>query len=201
MLELHVHGSRAVIKDTLGALSAISGLRPAEPGEFSQRAFANGKMDLTEAEGLADLINAETSVQRRVAMRQFSGELSDLYESWRHQIIELRAQLEAFIDFPEEDIPKDIMEIIDNNVKQMISKIQQHLKGSRSGEVISRGIKVAIIGRPNAGKSSLMNRIAKKEVAIVSHKEGTTRDVVEISMDLHGYHVTIADTAGLRETG
>ena len=189
VLELHIHGSRAVIKDTLAILGSMSELRLAEPGEFSKRAFTNGKMDLTEAEGLVDLINAETSMQRRVAMRQFGGELYNLYEFWRSSMIKLQAQLEAFIDFPEDDIPKSVVEDIKDAVKILINAIEKHLDPSSSGEVIVRGIKIAIVGEANAGKSSLMNSIAKREVAIVSHREGTTRDVVETSLDLNGFHV------------
>ena len=200
VVELHVHGSRAVIKDTLSALAGIKGLRMAAPGEFSRRAFMNGKMDLTSVEGLADLIEAETSMQRRVAIRQFGGELNRLYEKWRQTIIELLANLEAFIDFPEDDVPKDVIKEVEQKIQKTISEIEAHLDNRVSGEIITRGVRIAIIGAVNAGKSTLINAIAKRDVAIVSQSAGTTRDVIEVSIDLNGFRVTIADTAGLRET-
>jgi tRNA modification GTPase len=197
--ELHVHGSRAVITEVLEILSKMNDLRLAEPGEFSRRAYDNGKMDLTEAEGLADLIDAETKAQARQAFRQKHGILKDLYDNWRKQLISMLANIEAYIDFPDEEIPDDVVVKVESSIYSMKSSIESHLNDNRRGEKLRHGLQAAIIGAPNAGKSSLLNCLAKRDAAIVSDIAGTTRDVIEVHMDLNGYPIIIADTAGLRE--
>lgn len=200
VVELQTHGGRAVTAAILEQLSKIDGLRPAERGEFTRRAVENGKMDLTAAEGLADLVDAETEQQRRQALRQMSGALAEIYEKWRGELVRLLAWQEAYIDFPEEEIPDDVSESIRNKIVNIANEIKRHLDDSRRGERLREGYLIAIVGAPNAGKSSLMNKLAKKDVAIVSSTAGTTRDVIEVRLDLNGYPVVIADTAGLRET-
>ncbi|HYM29997.1 MAG TPA: tRNA uridine-5-carboxymethylaminomethyl(34) synthesis GTPase MnmE [Candidatus Cybelea sp.] len=200
VLELHIHGGRAVIAGLLCALAAVCDLRPAEPGEFTRRAFQNGKLDLTAAEGLADLVNADTEAQRRQSLRQMAGALGGLYESWRSELIRVLAQTEAYIDFPDEDIPASLAAEGRVKIDQLISAITSHLQDDHRGERLRDGLSVVILGPPNAGKSSLLNLLARREAAIVSATAGTTRDIVEIHLDLGGYPVIIADTAGLRET-
>jgi len=199
VVELHVHGGNAVINAILEVLSIMPGFRPAEPGEFSRRAFENGKMDLTAAEGLADLIEAETEAQRKQAQRQSRGELGRLYDSWRENLIKARALSEANIDFSDEDIPDDLTEEAMQITAQTLEEIIIHLNDSHRGERLRAGLNLAIIGPPNAGKSCLLNRLAKRDVAIVSDIAGTTRDVIDVHLDLGGFPIVAADTAGLRE--
>ena len=196
--ELHLHGSVAVINATIAALGNIPCLRLAEPGEFSRRAFNNGKMDLTQAEGLADLIDSETTMQHRQALRQSSGELGQLYEGWRAQLLQVLGFMEAYIDFPDEDLPDWLLKEVTRNQQYLLATIQDYLADSHRGERLRAGLYVAIIGAPNAGKSSLINFLARRDVAIVSHQAGTTRDVLEVHLDIGGYPLTLADTAGLR---
>jgi tRNA modification GTPase len=198
--ELHLHGSRAVVAAVLDCLGRLPGLRPAEPGEFTQRGFLNGKLDLTAAEGLADLVAAETAAQRRQALRQLSGELGRLIEGWRAILIRAQARLEAAIDFPEEDLPAGLIPTARTDAASLSAAIADHLADDRRGERLRDGVAVAIVGPPNAGKSSLMNALARRDVAITSAVAGTTRDVIEVALDLAGYPVLLADTAGLRPT-
>lgn len=199
--ELHVHGGRAVVDSILAALNSIAGLRSAEPGEFTRRAFANDKMDLTQAEALADLVDAETRAQAKQALRQMGGALKELYDDWRHRLVQALAHLEAVIDFPDEDLPLGVADKVWDEVDELKLRIAQHLNDGERGERIREGLAIAIIGPPNAGKSSLLNALARREAAIVSAIPGTTRDVIEVHMNLGGYAVMLADTAGLREAG
>ena len=201
MCELHLHGGRAVLSAAFAALAAIPGCRPAGPGEFARRAFENGKLDLTAAEGIIDLIDADTDAQRRQALRQASGELSTLYEDWRRRLIEAQGLLEASIDFADEGDVAETAEL--NGLAEAASlalTIERHLKDGRRGEIVREGYRIVIAGPPNVGKSSLMNALARRDVAIVSEEPGTTRDVLEVRLDLDGYMAIVADTAGLRET-
>lgn len=201
VVELHVHGGRAVIDGVLDCLSRQPDLRIAEPGEYSRRAFENGKMDLTEAEGIADLIDAETSAQRRQAVRQMAGELGELYEGWRARLMKALAHIEADIDFPDEDLPDGIVPVVRGDLAAVYGEMQKHLADNRRGERLREGFQIVILGAPNAGKSSLLNRLARREAAIVSDIAGTTRDTIEVHLDLGGFPVTMVDTAGLRESG
>ncbi len=197
--EFHVHGGRAVINATLERLSGLDGYRHAEAGEFTRRAFDNNKMDLTAVEGLADLIAADTEIQRRVAFSQASGQLFRLYERWRQQLIRARALIEADFDFSdEEDVPGSVAQSIWPDLHKLSVEIAEHLDAARSGEIIRNGLRVVILGKPNSGKSSLLNHLAKRDVAIVSEEAGTTRDLLEVHLDIDGYPITICDTAGLR---
>ncbi len=176
------------------------GLRLAEPGEFTRRAFQNGKLDLTQAEAVADLVAAETEAQRRQALRQLDGELGALYRGWSARLTRVLAHLEAVIDFPDEDLPPEIEDRILGEAAALAGEIERHLADGRRGERLRDGISVAILGPPNAGKSSLLNRITRREAAITSPLPGTTRDVIEVAIDLQGYPVLLADTAGLRDS-
>ena len=200
IVEFQTHGSKAVIASVMNCLSQIEGFRMAEPGEYSKRAFYNGKMDLTEAEGLADLIDSETSEQQKYAMRQMEGGLKNLYESWRAELVKMLAHLEAFIDFPDEEIPPSVIDNMQNTVFKLENEIKSHLNGDSIGERLREGFRVAIVGAPNAGKSSLLNAIVKRDAVIVSDIAGTTRDAIDVHLDLNGYPVMFTDTAGLRET-
>jgi tRNA modification GTPase len=199
MAELHLHGSRAVLAAVVAALGRL-GLRLAEPGEFTRRAFENGKLDLTQAEAVADLAAAETEAQRRQALQQLSGALGALYRDWSKRLTRALAHLEAAIDFPDEDLPRELEQQIAAETRALAVEIGQHLADGRRGERLRDGISVAILGPPNAGKSSLLNRIARREAAITSPIPGTTRDIVEVAIDLAGYPVLLADTAGLRDS-
>ncbi len=199
VVELQVHGGRAVIVGVLDALAGISGLRPAEPGEFTKRAFLNDKIDLTAAEGLLDLVDAQTAAQRRQALRQMEGGLAALYEDWRTRLVRALAHLEAVIDFADEDLPLGIGEPALAELAKLRGEMAAHLDDRRRGEVLREGLSVAILGAPNVGKSSLMNALTHRETAIVSSIAGTTRDIVEARLDLGGYPILLADTAGLRE--
>ena len=196
--ELHVHGSRAVLDDVIDALSRQPALRPAEAGEFSRRAFDNGKLDLTAAEGLADLINAETTAQRRQAQRQLRGDLAALYDDWRDRLIKAIALFEAEIDFSDEELPPGLRDEVDSAIEILESEIKGHIADPDRGRRVRDGFYITVLGAPNVGKSSLVNRLSKRDVAIVSEVAGTTRDVIEVHLDLGGFPVIVADTAGLR---
>ncbi len=199
--ELQIHGGRATVKAVLAALESMDGLRQAEAGEFSRRAFLNGRMDLVEAEGLADLIAAETEMQRRLAAEHASGGLSLLYDSWAKRLTHARAMIEAELDFADEDdVPGSVASSIWCDMHALEQEILNHVADARIGEIVRDGLKVVIAGPPNAGKSSLLNHLAKRDVAIVTDIPGTTRDVLHVDLDLSGFAVRLYDTAGLRAT-
>ncbi len=196
--EIQCHGSRAVLEKILSCLGDIPNCRLAEAGEFTRRAVYHGKMDLTSAEGLLDLIHAQTQAQRKWAIRQMGGALQKLYDGWREELVKSLAFIEAYLDFPEEEIPLEQLNLVTKMVQKIILEIDVHLNDHNRGKRLKQGFVVAIVGAPNVGKSSLLNQLAQKNVAIVSNTEGTTRDIIEVSMDVCGYPVTFADTAGLR---
>ncbi|MER9233849.1 tRNA uridine-5-carboxymethylaminomethyl(34) synthesis GTPase MnmE [Mesorhizobium sp. M0622] len=198
--EFHVHGGRAVVGKMLETMAGFDGVRHAEPGEFTRRAFLNGKLDLVETEALADLINAETEAQRRFAVHNAEGVQSELYLGWRRRLIHARAMVEAEIDFADEDdVPGSVADTVWSDVQAMITEIERHVEGFRAAEIIRDGFEVVILGAPNAGKSSLFNALARREAAIVTDEPGTTRDLLEVVLDLEGVRVRVTDTAGLRE--
>src|SRR5215471_5560409 len=199
--EFHVHGGRAVLASLFAALSALENVRAAEPGEFTRRAFENGKLDLTEAEGLDDLIHADTDRQRRQALRQLKGLLGDRARDWRKEIIEAQALVEAGIDFSDEaDVPAELIAPALAKIKTLLAEIENVLAAQGQTERLRDGLVVAIAGPVNVGKSTLINQLARREVAIVSPHAGTTRDVIEVQLDLDGYPVSLIDTAGIRES-
>ncbi len=199
MAELHTHGSVAVI-DALSKTLYEMGLRQAKPGEFTRRAFENGRLDLTEVEGLSDLIDSESEGQRRQALRQMEGGLKQIYEGWRTKILDALAMVEGEIDFPDEgDVPSSLAHQAGSNLTELTKELKNTLANSKRGEKVRSGIEIAIIGAPNAGKSSILNRLARRDVAIVSKEAGTTRDIIEVHLQMAGLPVKIFDTAGLRK--
>ncbi len=200
LAEFHVHGSRAVIKAMHIAISKIKNCRLAEPGEFTKRAFQNGKINLLKAESIADLVSSETEIQRKQALKIMSGKISDKYNSWRKKLLKILSHIEAKIDFPEEDLPKNIFTEIQKTSNNVMKEINKTLNDQKVGERIREGFKIAIIGPPNSGKSSLLNYLSKRDVAIVSEIAGTTRDVIETHLNLDGYPVIVSDTAGIRSS-
>ena len=197
--EFHVHGGSAVVSALVGALSA-QGLRLAEPGEFTRRAFEHGKLDLAQAEGVADLVDAETESQRRQALAQLGGRLSDIQARWRDGLIRASAMLEAAVDFPDEELPADVASRARPILEILADELEAAAADVARGEQVREGFRIALMGAPNAGKSTLLNALAKREAAIVSATPGTTRDIIEVPMVLGGYKVIVADTAGLRTT-
>jgi tRNA modification GTPase len=197
--EFHLHGGRAVVAAVLDRLGSLDGLRQAEAGEFSQRAFVNGKLDLTEAEALSDLIGAETAAQRRLAQSNAAGRQHVLYQDWRSRLLHARAMVEAELDFADEgDVPGSVADRVWSDMAALHDELAVHLSGFRAAEIVREGFRVAIVGAPNAGKSSLLNYLAGRDVAIVSDEPGTTRDVLEVALDLRGVKVIVFDTAGIR---
>jgi tRNA modification GTPase len=199
-IEYHIHGGPAIIDGVLRALSKLPHHRMALPGEFTRRAFENGKMDLTAAEAVADLIHAETESQRLQALKQMDGALFHLYEGWKDRLARILALMEADLDFSDQDLPEDLILKVTPDVTDMMAEIDKHLKDGRRGELLRDGFKLVIVGAPNAGKSSLLNKLVQRDAAIVSPIAGTTRDVIDVHLNLGGYSVILADTAGLRLT-
>jgi tRNA modification GTPase len=200
VVELQLHGSVAVVAAVLRELGSISGLRQADPGEFTRRALENGRLDLAQVEGLADLIEAETEAQRRQALRVLSGDLGSKAEGWRRDLIRAAALIEATIDFADEDVPVDVSPEVTQLLTRVMSSLNEEIAGVSAAERVRTGFEVAIVGAPNVGKSTLLNALAGRDAAITSEFAGTTRDVIEVRMDIAGLPVTLLDTAGLRET-
>ena len=200
MIELHTHGSKAVVLSLQNILDKYENCRMAEPGEFTKLAFQNNKINLLKAESIVDLIAAETEMQRQQALRIMSGVSSKKFNLWREDLIKNLGEIEAKIDFPDEDIPNAISNSLNSNIKKIKTEIEQTLDDEKTGEIIREGFKIAIIGPPNVGKSSLLNFLSRREAAIVSEKAGTTRDVIEVHLDIIGMPIIISDTAGIRES-
>ena len=201
IVELHCHGGQATVSSILQTLSNLPDCQLAEAGEFSRRAFENGKMDLTELEGLSDLISAQTESQRKLALTQSGGAQRIVYDGWRRELIRLRAFIEAEFDFSDEDdVPDSVSDVVWKGVASLEKSISTHLDDSRRGEIVRDGYKIALLGPPNAGKSSLLNALTKRDVAIVTSQAGTTRDAIEVSLDFEGILITVTDTAGLRNS-
>lgn len=198
VVEYHLHGGRAVIDALLGSLAQCAGHRLANPGEFTRRGFENARMDLTAAEAVADLIAAETESQREQALAQMGGSLARIYDGWAGRLTKSLAHIEVDLDFPDEDLPEGVANKVRPTLRQITFEIDQHLNDGRRGERLREGVKIAVVGAPNAGKSSLINALAQRDVAIVSDIAGTTRDIIEAHLNLGGYPVIVADTAGLR---
>ncbi len=196
LAEFHVHGSRAVINAMHLAISKVKNCRLAEPGEFTKRAFQNGRINLLKAESIADLISSETEIQRKQAIKIMSGKSSDKFNSWRDKLLKILSHVEAKIDFPEEDLPKNLIKEIQKTSNEVLNEIKKTLDDQNVGERIREGFKIAILGPTNSGKSSLLNYLSKRDVAIVSEIAGTTRDVIETHLNIDGFPVVISDTAG-----
>ncbi len=200
VVEFQIHGGPATVAALVSAVGTLPGCRAAGPGEFTRRAFENGKLDLTEVESLSDLISAETEAQRRLALRGVAGEARRLYEAWRERLVAILAQVEATIDFADEDIPEDLVPKALAQASALQAEMRAHLADNAVGERLREGFTVVILGAPNAGKSSLLNRLASRPAAIVTNQPGTTRDPIEVQLSLNGYPVTLIDTAGLRDS-